>query len=189
MPLPEGRRYEKGFHRLRRRVNSSFPLKGEVSKHKGIFDEVKPGQNRVSGARHQPFSAAEAGMHVRFTAGGFGSIVTGDGPPPAIGERRSSDRADARTRPSLPSFSHADAPFRVPPRCAASFRDAPEFPPLSACPTAFFRLSVHFSLRNAPCASCSSIATSRAFSAPWRNASGPCPIPPRSFCPNGEERV
>ena len=39
MPLPEGRGYEKGFHRLRRLVNHFFPLKGEVSNHKGIFDE------------------------------------------------------------------------------------------------------------------------------------------------------
>ena len=40
MPLPEGRGYEKGFHRLRRLVNHFFPLKGEVSNHKGIFDQV-----------------------------------------------------------------------------------------------------------------------------------------------------
>ena len=39
MPLPEGRGYEKGFHRLRRLVNHFFPRKGEVSNHKGIFDE------------------------------------------------------------------------------------------------------------------------------------------------------
>ena len=38
LPLPEGRGYEKGFHRLRRLVNHFFPLKGEVSNHKGIFD-------------------------------------------------------------------------------------------------------------------------------------------------------
>ena len=41
MPLPEGRGYEKGFHRLRRLVNHFFPLKGEVSNHKGIFDESR----------------------------------------------------------------------------------------------------------------------------------------------------
>ena len=38
LPLPEGRGYEKGFHRLRRLVNHFFPLKGEVSNHKGISD-------------------------------------------------------------------------------------------------------------------------------------------------------
>ena len=38
MPLPEGKGYGKGFQRLRRLVN--FPLKGEVSNHKGISDEL-----------------------------------------------------------------------------------------------------------------------------------------------------
>ena len=47
MPHPDGRGYGKGFHRLRRLVN--FPLKGEVSNHKGIFDELfPPGTARIS---------------------------------------------------------------------------------------------------------------------------------------------
>ena len=48
LPLPEGRGYEKGFHRLRRLVNHFFPLKGEVSNHKGIFDETAESARRPS---------------------------------------------------------------------------------------------------------------------------------------------
>ena len=59
LPLPEGRGYEKGFHRLRRLVNHFFPLKGEVSNHKGIFDESSLSlPTKVSSPEHHEQVAA-----------------------------------------------------------------------------------------------------------------------------------
>ena len=66
LPLPEGRGYEKGFHRLRRLVNHFFPLKGEVSNHKGIFDEALP-RNRADGAARE----------VRFRLGAATCVAAG----------------------------------------------------------------------------------------------------------------